>query len=290
MHTAALFPPVMAGGSQIGALSREAAAALGLTEGIPIYLAPGDAGALTLGAGCGDLGSAYLYIGTSGWLGLSSDQRVDPLQGAFNLAHPRADRVFVIAPLLTAGGNLDWARGVLADDTSLDAMIAHALERPQSDILYLPYLNGERAPFRDSKARAAFVGMNSAHDSADLMRAVLEGVAFAYRHAVDALLSVPPARVSLTGGGARSAAWGQVFADVLNVPVEMTGSAPYVGLIGAVLSAQYARGEISAFPLASSFPIELSLMPNVDRGASLSAKYARFRALYPALKPIFDGA
>jgi xylulokinase len=165
-------------------------------------------------------------------------------------------------------------------------LIGAALERPIADILYLPYLGGERAPFSDPFARAAFIGMSRTAERAEY-RAALEGVACAYAHALDALLPERPKTFVLTGGGARSIAWCQLFADVLGQPVSIAEDAEKVGVRGALLAVHVASGRVKSYTPAGYFPIRTILTPNSDLVARYARKYAVFRAAYPALKPIF---
>lgn len=282
----AKLPTLVPGGAFGGDLLPEAAAALGLTAGIPVYHAPGDAGATTIGAGSGEIGHVYAYLGTSGWVAFSDARPGSPEQGVFTLAHPQLDRYIQVAPLLTAGGNLAWARG-LFDAPDFESMIAQGLERPPSSVLYLPYLNGERAPFTDPLARAAFIGMSGGSERADLYRAVLEGVAFAYRHAIEALLPSGCAKLTLTGGGTRSERWCQLFADVLGIPIALAADAENVGVRGALLSAQVANGTLATYAPEGFFPVRGTLQPNPDLYERYSRKYALYLQAYPALKSLF---
>jgi xylulokinase len=151
----------------------------------------------------------------------------------------------------------------------------------------LPYLNGERSPFSDPFARGAFIGLEPRHTQADLARAVLEGVALAYRHALDSLITAPVAHLVLTGGGTRSPGWCQMIADICGVEVSIAPDAANVGLRGAVLAAQVARGERADYALAASAAQSPSLCPDPSLRAHYDRQYAHFRAAYPALKPLF---
>ncbi|MBK9121724.1 MAG: hypothetical protein IPM16_01195 [Chloroflexi bacterium] len=282
---ASRFPAVVPGGAEAGEVSAHAAAALGVPAGIPVYHAPGDAGATTLGAGSGEIGRAYAYVGTSGWVGFSADASGSPDHGVFTLAHPQAGRYMQAAPLLTAGGNLDWVMN-LFDANDYTASIDAALAGPITGVTYLPYLNGERAPFIDPLARAAFIGISPSIDRVDLMRAVLEGVVFGYRHVLDVLMPEPPDRLVLTGGATRSDAWCQLFTDILGLPIVLIEGAEHASLRGAVLSAQVARGTRENYTL--SLPERRTFDPNRQHAAQYDRKYAVYRAAYPALKPLFE--
>jgi xylulokinase len=278
------FPKLVPGGSLIGTVQESAAQQLGLQAGIPVHLGPGDAGAATLGVGGGDIGHPYAYVGTSGWIGLTLPHLTSPDTGAFNLVHPKQDRYFCLAPLLTAGGNVDWAAHLFSA-TDYDKFIDEALERSSTDLLYLPYLNGERSPFRDTKARGAFIGLEMHHQRADLCRAILEGIIFAYRHALETLNPTKGETLILTGGGTRSLTWCQLFANILNIPITVADDAEFVGVRGAVLAAQVANGDQSSFTPPDYFPMSVTLHPHSNH--AYDSQYARFRSAYLALKPVF---
>lgn len=286
-EVARLLPSLVVGGAHIGALTSQAAEILGLTEGIPVYHAPGDAGATTIGAGSGEIGRAYGYLGTSGWIAFVDSSPGSPDQGVITLAHTRSDQFIPVAPLLTAGGNLDWVCRLFENTEDVGGLIDTALAQPISSLLYLPYLNGERSPFSDPLARAAFIGLNANTNQADMLRAVLEGIAYAYRHALDALLQTPPQTLTLTGGGTRSEGWMQLFSDILNLPVSIGEDAENVAVRGALLSALVAAGVKSDYAPDGYFPIRTTLQPNSN--PRYAQKYQIFRAAYPALKPIFTG-
>jgi xylulokinase len=285
-ETRHLLPPITEGGAKVGVLTDAAAGALGIASGIPVYHGPGDAGATTLGAGSGEAGPVYSYLGTSGWIAFTSPGRAAPDEGAITLAHPKPGYFIQVAPLLTAGGNLEWVRDLFASD-DYDGLIAAALKVSPSNLLYLPYLNGERSPFRDPLARGAFIGLSGRTEKADLYRAVLEGVVYAYRHALSALLVIPATTVTLTGGGTRSEAWCQLFADIINVPVAVAADAENVGVRGAVLASRVAGGEFATYSPSGYFPTTATLQPRPEHREHYDRQYQLFRDTYPALKPIF---
>ncbi len=273
-----LLPTLVAGGAQIGTVGSEAATGLGLRQGLPVHLGPGDAGALTLGAGSGTPERPYAYLGTSGWIAFTTRERPAATTGAFVLAHPDPARFICVAPLLTAGGNLDWWLEVLGESDH-EERIAEALARPTTSLIYLPYLNGERSPFSDPYARAAFVGLSAQHTKDDLAKALLEGVAFAYRHALETLCHPAPKFLNLTGGGALSAALCGLLADVLGLPVSTLADAAHIGLKGALLAARGEAVEVGPAALQTFYP--------GDTTSLYTQKYALFRETYPALQNLF---
>lgn len=284
-QVAQLLPRLVAGGTQIGTLTTSSAGGLGIRAGLPVHLGPGDAGATTLGSGSGVVGVPYGYVGTSGWIAYTTPQRGDPRTGVFTLAHPQPNLYICIAPLLTAGGNFDWARD-LFNAESHASLIEAALARPLTNLLYLPYLNGERSPFSDPFARGAFIGLTAGHTAADLSRAVLEGVAFAYHHAVSALLQAPAERLILTGGGTRSPEWCQVLADVTGVRIDIATDAANTGLRGAIVAAEVAQGTRNSYALAVETVGE-SLLPRKEWTARYAQKERWYLQAYTSLKGLF---
>lgn len=283
-----MFPQVITGGSIVGGLKAEDAALLKLPKDLPVYLAPGDAGSVTVGAGSGESGVISCYIGTSGWVAFSAKNvRLMTDTGVFTIAHPRFDSYIYVAPLLTAGGNLEFARKLFGNREYPD-LIEEAIKQPISPIIYLPYLNGERSPFTDANARGAFVGLSMRHTHADMVRAVLEGVAFGYRHAFEALTDVPVTSLVLTGGGTKSIPWVQMFADITGLEARVPDEPSNVALRGAVISAEVANGQSLTYVPAGRFPIVHALKPDPSKKAEYDKKYANYLAAYPAMKALFS--
>ena len=228
-----------------GFVAPEAAAALGLdaSSPIPVINGCGDGGATTLGSRCRDDGDISLYIGTSGWVArIVVDRDLAPNPAVYRLAHPRDGLLIEITPILSAGAAGNWARDVLAIPAAeRDALLADADHDP-SDLVFLPYLSGERFPFFDADVRAAFVGLDATHRRADLYYAVLEGVGHAIRANLAALDPHGTARLRLAGGGATSAVWPQMLADLLGRPLSVPDDPENATALGAFLIAAEALG------------------------------------------------
>jgi xylulokinase len=197
--------------------------------------------------------------------------------------------------MLFAAGSLRWYRDTLAPGMGYDDLLAPAAPIPAGSegLLFLPYLTGERTPYPDPLARGAFVGLTVRHSQAHMTRAVLEGVAFGLRDSFELMKGVGLSQirqVRVSGGGARSPLWRQILADVLNselVTVNTTEGAAY----GAALLAGVGAGVWPDVDAACAAAIHVTgqTAPDpiaVDRYEPL---YAQYRALYPALRPIFQG-
>ncbi len=283
---AANMPKIVFGGTVAGTLLSEVADTLGLPAGVSVHIGPGDAGAASIGSGSGEPGVAYGYLGTSGWVAFTSTEKAAFDSGVITIAHPNPAYAIQIAPLLTAGGNLEWVRDLFGYD-DYDALVDEAITaHPEPvNLLFLPYLNGERSPFVDPSARGAFLGLSASSTQAEMTRAVLTGVAFGYRHALDELMPEPPESLVVAGMGAQSGPWMQIFADVLGITVRVAADAENAGLRGAIVAAQVANGNRKDYALL--IEAATTYTPNPNHRAHYDRLFAAFKAAYIALRPIF---
>ncbi len=280
-----LLPRIVPGGARVGRLHAEAARDLRLPAATPVHLGPGDAGAATIGAGSGEIGPAYAYIGTSGWVGFSAREIGAAGDGVMSLAHPKSGHFIQVVPMMTGAGNLSWLHKLFSD-ASYDEIIAAAAACEPGKLVFLPYLQGERAPFSDPLARGAFVGLASDSGRPQLYRAVLEGMIFAYRHTLSALMPAPPPHLTLIGGGARNLQLNQLFADILGLPAHLPPDAEHAGLHGALRAAQVAAGKHDSYAIQAA-PGTRVLQPNPRHKRHYARQYQRYLAAYQALKPLF---
>ncbi len=224
-----LFAPVYSSLSQVGVVTTVAGSELGIPAGIPVIVGAGDTPAQAVGYGAVNSGNVLATISSGGQLFAAIDQpRVDPAGRVHTLCHISPDRWYVLGALQAAGLALNWFRDQLLQDSSqpsFEALTAAAAQTPVGarGLIFLPYLLGERTPHMDNQARAVFCGFTLQHDRAAATRAVMEGVAFAFRDALNVFqtMDVPIDTVCLGGGGSRSPMWRRIFADVLGVPVQL---------------------------------------------------------------------
>ncbi len=293
-----LFPSLVSASHNDGGLLAGPARQIGVPAGTPVFHGSGDAGSTTIGSGAGVPGVLSCYLGTSGWLAATSTGGcVDPRTGIFNLRHPDASSLIHIGPMLLAAGNVDWAIeaiGAPADAGSRYESFTREAARARpgcGGLTYLPYLMGERSPFRDPSARGVFAGLSWSTGKAEMYRAVLEGVAFAMRSIHEAmdpgdLASVR--RLSLSGGGARSPLWPQIFADVFDCDVSVAANARSPGLVGAFVIGGKALGwQNDYLPPRESEAADTVFRPVADSRRACQRAYAAFRGLYPALRKSF---
>jgi xylulokinase len=250
----------------------------------------GDQAAAALGIGIDRPGPVSVVLGTSGVVFAAlPGYRPDPEARVHVFCHAVPGTWHAMGVMLSAAGSFAWLAGVLdAEPAALDAE-AERWPPGTEGLLFAPYLAGERTPHADPDARGAFTGLSLRHDRGALARAAMEGVAYGLRDSLELLreLGVRPEVGRLAGGGARSELWTRIVASVLDLPLERTateaGSA-----FGAALLAGVRAG---AFPdtgqaVARCVRVAARVEPEPGWVDAYAAGYVRFRALYPALRPM----
>ena len=219
-----LWPRLVRSDEVVGGLLKSVAARVGLTAGLPVVAGAGDnaaaATALALGSEHPAVGSVSL--GTSGVLFAALDSPTPEPEGRVHLFAHADGSYNLLGVTLAAGGSVTWYRDVFAPGDSYEALMQRAGESPPgaNGVTFKPYLAGERSPHLRPDLRGSFHGLSLATSEADVVRAVLEGVAFSLREAYDAMAPLAaPARWLATGGGAESDLWLEIIATVLDAPL-----------------------------------------------------------------------
>lgn len=291
----AWLPPTFEGPQITGRVTPEAAEETGLKAGTPVVAGGGDQSAQAVGVGAVEPGVVALTLGTSGVVFASTQEPfIEPEGRLHAFCHAVPGRWHLMGVMLSAGGSLRWYRDTVAPGTDFDTLLRPAEEVPPGceGLLYLPYLTGERTPYPDPLARGAFVGLTVRHTLAHMTRAVLEGVAFGLRDSFELMKESGLEKITqvrASGGGARSPLWRQILADVLEVElvtVNTTEGAAY----GAALLAAVGAGAFPDVQTACSAVIRITGR-TVPGPATRFYKemYPLYRALYPALRPTFQG-
>ena len=303
---ASLLPPVVAADAVCGTITHEVEQLTGLLTGTPVAGGGADNACGAVGNGVVRPGLALVSIGTSGVLLAHADTpQVDvsgpiPRVHTFNHAVPHA--WYLMGVTQSAGLSLRWVRDniglpeqALERWTGLDAYELLTKEAegvsPGSDgLLFLPYLQGERTPHLDAYARGGWIGLTASHNRRHLVRAVLEGVAFSLKDcfAIIQEQGLELEQLRATGGGAKSLLWRQILADVLGVPL-VTTTAEEGPAFGAALLAGVASGVFDSVPQACEITVRVvdRTEPRPELEYVYARAYEKYRALYPALKPIF---
>ena len=280
------LPDVLEGTQAAGALRPEVAEELGLPAGLPVAAGGGDNAAAAVGVGVAAPGELSSSIGTSGVLfGPTEGFAPDPSGRVHAFCHALPGAFHLMAVTLSAGGSLRWWRDAVAPGTDFDALVAETddVEPGAEGLLFLPYLTGERTPHLDPDARGAFVGLTVRHGRPQMTRAVMEGVAFSLRDGLELMrgLGVRDDDLRAVGGGARSAAWRRLQADVFGRPVRRTvvdeGPAYGAALLAGVAAGAYRDGAEAMTRVRVRDDVT---EPDPARSARYDELYAVYRTLY----------
>jgi xylulokinase len=216
--------------------------------------------------------------------------QTDPRLHVFNHAVPQM--WYVLGAILSAGLSLRWLRQVTGLAGASDAYAILSAEAatvpPGADgLLFLPYLSGERTPHMDPLARGAFIGLSSYHSRGHLARAVMEGVAMALRQTLEISLELggQVETIIAAGGGAESAVWRQIQADIFGLPLQQSLLAEQAG-VGAALLAGVGAGLYPDLAAACRDVVRYGPItePHPARYARYDELYAHFTQLYPLLR------
>lgn len=271
-------------------VSIDGAAATGLAEGTPVVAGAGDQAAQSVGTGIVDEGITSVTVGTSGVVFAATERCVVDRSGALHAyCHAAPGRWHLMGVTLAAGGSVRWLRDLLETDYAQMDELAATAPAGSEGLVFLPYLSGERTPHADPDARGVLFGLSLRHGRAHLVRAVLEGVAYSLKDGLELLcaLKVVCGRARVSGGGAGSALWRQVMADVFGmelVTVNVTQGAAF----GAALLAGVGAGMFADVAAACRASVrETGTVRPGPVAAVYPGFYGRYRALYPALKDEF---
>ena len=279
---AGVFPALYHPHQQVGTVLPEPAAVCGIRAGTAVFAGIGDAGATTLASGIRAPGQYNINLGTSGWVAAVSDDILLTEAGVFNLAAAAEGCYINVVPFLNAGNIHKWIAGVLGrkngapDYETVSALLKNSVPGSHG-VVCLPYLSGERFPVLDPEARGCLFGLTGETTASDLARACLEGVAFSLRQGLGTL-SVPPASISLIGGGGREAVWCQVLADVLGYEITVLGDTEFRA---AQTLAALARKDSGSAVLPESAAV---YRPRSEYRLLYEERYNRYQKLYPALR------
>lgn len=277
----------------IGTLRSEIAEILGLNDNIKVVAGAGDNAAAAIGTGTVGEGKCNISLGTSGTIFISSNSfGVDPNNALHSFAHADGN-YHLMGCMLSAASCNKWFMEEILKSKDYNAIQSEITEDKlgRNSVYFLPYLMGERSPINDTNARGTFIGMSMDNGAADMLQAVLEGVAFAIRDSFEVAksLGIKIERSNICGGGAKSELWKKIMANVLGIPLDILKTEQGPGYGGAILAA-VGCGEYKSVGEACEKLVEVSdtVYPDKELSALYEKKYNNFRKIYPALKNVFS--
>ncbi len=286
-----------------GKLSRYAAEQLGLKTGTPVVGGSGDQPAGAVGNGIVEAGIVSATMGTSGVVFAHADKPTYDARGRVHtMCAAVAGKWCVFGCMLSAGGSFQWFRNQLGQAEvraakrkgvdPYELLIAEARKAPAGceGLMFMPYLTGERCPHADPFARGGWVGLTARHDRPAMIRSVIEGVTFGMADGLRVIqqMGVPVESVRLSGGGARSAFWRQLQADIYGLPGVSINTSEG-GALGVAILAGVGTGIWDDVPQACAAIIKETerLEPDSDQARVYAKAHRAYRKLYPTLKDLF---
>ncbi len=280
-------------------ISEAGAEHTGLKLGTPVVAGAGDQAGGAVGMGIVRAGAVSATIGTSGVVFAATDTPAMDAKGRVHtFCHAVPGRWHVMGVTQAAGLSFRWLRDLLrrtsgSSDLSYDDLTREAENIPAGSdgVLWAPYLMGERTPHLDPNARGTLTGLAASHGRGHVTRAILEGVAFSLKDTFSLFdeMQVPIRNIRLGGGGARSALWRQIQADVYAHQVEILAAeegAAYGAALLAGVGAQFWSSVEDA--CAAVVKVQQRVSPDPKATQVLKKQYDHYRRLYPALKPLFS--
>ncbi|MDU8925078.1 xylulokinase [Pasteurellaceae bacterium LIM206] len=255
---------------------------------VPVVAGGGDNAAGAIGAGLYRAGQAMLSLGTSGVYFVVTDKfTANPSKAVHSFCHALPQRWHLMSVILSAASAVDWVKNVLGirDIAQLFQQIERSTTRSQA--IFLPYLSGERTPHNDAYATGVFWGLTHNDNAVTMAKAVVEGVSFALAEGIDVLheTGVKADNITLLGGGAKSAYWRQLLADISGKTFAYRTGGDVGPALGAAKLAQIAlnpQEDIATF--CRPLPLEAVYQPNLRQTAYYAEKRVKFTRLYQCVK------
>lgn len=290
--TEAVMPRLFESYEVIGTLLPDIAKQLGLSTAVSVVAGAGDNAAAAVGTGVIGNG-CNISLGTSGTVFLCTETLApDPTNALHAFCHADGGYHRMGCMLSAASCNKWLCEEILhTDDYATEQAGIDPEKLGRNRVFFLPYLMGERSPINDTDARGTFIGLSMDTTRADLVQAVLEGVAFAIRDSVEAAKAMGQTieESYLCGGGARSPLWQTVFANVLGIPLHLpkTEEGPGYGaaMLAMVGGKQFPNVAACAEALIST---RATVMPDPTLMARYEERYRKFQAIYPSVKTLFQ--
>jgi xylulokinase len=289
---ASKLPPLRPTASVIGVVRDLVADELGLPHGVHVVAGTPDLHSASVGAGTVDDFQTHMAISTTSWITCPVSFKKTDISSQVASVPGAAPTGYLVANNHeTAGACLQWLRdNVLGGEYSELTELAAGAAPGAGGVIFTPWLTGERSPIDDKRARAGFHNVSIETARADLVRAVLEGVAYNARWLHDAVEKFTKQRlepIRVFGGGAQSDLWCQIHADVMDRTIERCADPMHTGLRGAALLAGIALGDIDRRRARDHSPVDATFTPDPSTRDTYDRLFAEFPKLYKTQKAMF---
>ncbi len=295
------FPRLVRAVDKIGSLTREAAFETGLLEGTPVFGGCGDVMSTAIGSGAVGEGEGHIYLGTSGWVGVTTSKPFTGNHGIVCMQAADPSKGLLMAEMETAGACLKWIADNFYQTEKADPSVpnvyalmdekAKLVPAGSAGVICTPWIYGERSPVADTWVRSTFFNVSAEHTREHLLRAVYEGVAYHLRWMIEVTekqFGFPLPVLRLLGGGARGGPWMQIIADVTGRRVEVVAHPMEAGGVGAALTAAVGLGIYPDFnSLKKVIRVEKVFEPQACNDQCYNALYRTYRRIYHCLHNLY---
>ena len=289
----AKLPDLIATGSVLATLLPDVAAELGLPVSTPVVCGVPDLHTAAIGAGAVADFAGHIAISTTAWVSAPVPfKKTDITHQIASIPGLRAGSYLIANNHETGGAALRWLRDAVLTGGGYDTLTAEAgTAAPGSGgVIFCPWLSGERSPVSDENLRASFLNVSIATTRADLIRAVLEGVAYNARwllEATEKFAGRPLDGLRLLGGGATSDLWCQIHADVIGRPIDQVADPINVNVRGAAWFAALHLGHLTLDEIAARVPTARVFEPTKSTAATFARSYSEFVRLAKAQRRMY---
>lgn len=288
----------------VGEVTKEAAEEIGLRVGTPVVMGGGDGPCAAVGAGVVREGSCYNYIGSSSWIALASKKPIyDPRKRTFTFCHLDPEMLMPTGTMQCAGASYQWLKenvcqveSYTSDKIGIDPyeimnLKAESAEPGANNLLFLPYLMGERSPHWNPRAKGVWMGLTLTHRREHLIRSVLEGIAFNLRIILDVFEEQGACikEIMVIGGGAKGRLLRQIMADVYNKRILRPSLLEEATSLGAAIAGGIGVGIFKDFTIAEKLVKIVEIQdPRSEFRERYEKLYHIFKDTYKALLPIYE--
>jgi xylulokinase len=290
------FPELVQSSELIGGLTAKAANQLGILQGTPVFGGAGDAMTAAVGSGAVKEGEGHLCLGTSGFVGIVTSRKFTGRQGIFFLQSADPEKLLLIAEMETAGACLIWAvkelYGLEPDANALALMDEEVAgtEAGSGNLIFTPWMYGERCPVADESVRSSFINLSSKHTRRQMARSIYEGAAYNFRWIMESianLYELNPESLRVLGGGAKGIPWLKIISDITHRRLE---TVPYLQCTSAVGAGLLAAVGLGLYPSVESLkelvPVEHEVKPDYGSRETYDRLYTVYRQVYRSLRSI----
>jgi len=291
------FPPLVMPEEKVGEVHEEAAAAMGIRAGVEVFAGFGDIPAVAVGTGASKTDEAHFYLGSSGWLAVSVQERKEGIGELYQSFYKGQELLLYV--LQSACMTLNWAvdlfysheKKVLGNKVfeRIDSDIKTILDE-RSFVVATPWLNGELPPL-SSHARACFINLSAFHDRRHMVRAVRESIGFSLRTKMmnyHEQTGKTIESIRIAGGATESAVWMQTLSNILNIPVVIPANARHAGAVGVACCALVGLGIYKDFAEAQEgVKVDRVFDPQKRFEAHYGKLFSAYETIYPSLQETF---